>query len=131
MKTSVKFLSYILVFTTFIFYFQANTMEETEQLETNYLPMKGCQYSNPLVNNVEEIFEQTSTEHITFEALNNKIIPYPFYLYSSNDNNWDINNHFQGIKRLPEYLGIVEYFVVSGSNQKTKTFLSFDQYGTE
>lgn len=121
MKISVKFLSYILVFTIFIFYFQANTMEETEQLKTNYLPIKGGKYSNPLVKNVEEIFKKISSNPVTSEALNNKIIPYPFYLYSSNDNNWGINNHFQGIERLPEYLGLGQYFVVSGSNPKTKT----------
>ncbi len=81
----------------------------------------GGKFNNPLVQNVEQQFNNMLDNPTTIGAHNPGIIEYPNYIYSGNDNNFGKDNHFQGIIRFPRHLGLGQYFALSGSDKDDKT----------
>ena len=88
-------------------------------MEVDYRKPQGGKYNNPLVNNVEKLFNKIPTDPIHLAAWENDKVDWPRYTFSD-ENEKGIQNHFQGIARLSEYLGVGQYIVLSGGNSHEK-----------
>lgn len=114
------------------------------------LSVQGSIYNNPWVQNVEEKFLNICNQGISLGAYNynaektNPIIPDAHCRYRDcvlhnaglvgcSCCNFipvgGLNNHFQGIARLPEYLGLGNYVLVTGSNSHNDTDIKFGPAG--
>ncbi len=114
------------------------------------ISVQGSIHNNPWVRNVEEKFLNICNQGIRLGAYNygpdatQPIIPDAHCRYRDcvlhnagfvgcNCCNFipvgGLNNHFQGIARLPEYLGLGNYVLVTGNNNHTDTDTKFGPAG--
>jgi hypothetical protein len=112
--------------------------------------VQGSIYNNPWVQNVEEKFSNICNQGINLGAYNyntektKPIIPDAHcryrdcFLHNAGFVGCSccnfipvggLNNHFQGIARLPEYLGLGNYLLVTGSNAHADIDIEFGPAG--
>ncbi|MFA5307162.1 MAG: hypothetical protein WC365_06975 [Candidatus Babeliales bacterium] len=111
---------------------------------------QGSMYNNPWVQNVEEKFSNLNSQGIRLAAYNygpdvsQPAIPDAHcryrdcVLHNAGFVGFNccsfipvggLSNHFQGIARLPEYLGLGNYVLVTGGNNHTDTDIEFGPAG--
>lgn len=114
----MKKLKNLLIIALFLFVTSNITKAMELEIEPTSEPFNpnGGFYNNPQLKSVEKSFNNLIDDPVTIGANNPGLIKYPDYIYSANDNDWGINNHFQGMVRFPSQLGLNQYFAISGSN---------------